>query len=100
MKHGPFPTNADLPGTIQRRLPERAQDIFREAFNHSFDEHGDQEHSVRMAWGAVKRRYEEMPDGNWVAGPHEGSGEEGGSRDAHPAKSVLSRAGTTASSWP
>lgn len=69
MKHGPFPTSADLPGTIQRRLPERAQDIFREAFNHSFDEHGDQEHAVRMAWGAVKRGYEEMPDGKWVASP-------------------------------
>jgi cation transport regulator len=75
MKHGPFPTNADLPGTIQRRLPQRAQDIFREAFNHCFDQHGDQEHAVRMAWGAVKRRYEEMPDGNWVASPHQGGGE-------------------------
>ena len=67
MKHGPFPTNADLPGTIQRRFPQRAQDIFREAFNHCFDQHGDQEHAVRMAWVAVKRRYQEMPDGNWVA---------------------------------
>jgi cation transport regulator len=72
MKHGPFSTNADLSGTIQRRLPERAQDIFREAFNHCFDRYGDQEHAVRMAWGAVKRRYEEMPDGNWVARPNAG----------------------------
>ncbi|HZX40553.1 MAG TPA: ChaB family protein [Myxococcaceae bacterium] len=74
MKHGPFPTNADLPATVQHRLPERAQDIFREAFNHCFDRHGDQEHGARMAWSAVKRRYEEMPDGNWVASPHEGGG--------------------------
>ncbi|RPH72104.1 MAG: hypothetical protein EHM78_04775 [Myxococcaceae bacterium] len=92
MKHGPFPTNADLPGTIQRRLPERAQDIFREAFNHCLDQHRDQEHAVRMAWGAVKRRYEEVPDGNWVVSPREGGGG-GGSRNAR-AKSVSSSAGT------
>ncbi len=32
----PYATNADLPPPIRRVLPEHAQDIYREAFNHAF----------------------------------------------------------------
>jgi cation transport regulator len=32
----PYATNADLPPSVKRRLPEHAQDIYREAFNHDF----------------------------------------------------------------
>ena len=57
----PYATNADLPPSVRRHLPEHAQDIYREAFNHAFAAHsGDprqDEASHRIAWAAVKRSY-------------------------------------------
>ena len=57
----PYVRNLDLPPPIRNHLPEHAQDIYREAFNHAFDAHiGDprqEEAAHRIAWAAVKRRY-------------------------------------------
>jgi cation transport regulator len=57
----PYRSNRDLPESFQRHLPTRAQDIYREAFNHSFADHaGDprKEEAVhRIACAAVKRSY-------------------------------------------
>jgi cation transport regulator len=57
----PYVRNLDLPPAIRNHLPEHAQDIYREAFNHAFDAHiGDlrqEEAAHRIAWAAVKRRY-------------------------------------------
>jgi hypothetical protein len=36
----PYRTNAELPPPIRNHLPPHAQDIYREAFNHSFATHG------------------------------------------------------------
>ena len=65
----PYSHNLELPSSVRRHLPDHAQDIYREAFNHAFTEHaGDprQEKAAhRIAWGAVKRRY--VKDGDqWV----------------------------------
>ena len=65
----PYRVNHELPAAVRSHLPEHAQDIYREAFNHAFAEHvGDprqEEASHRIAWGAVKRRY--VKDGDrWV----------------------------------
>ena len=58
----PYRFNEDLPPSVRGHLPEHAQDIYREAFNHAFAAHaGDprqEEAAHRIAWGAVKRRYE------------------------------------------
>ena len=35
----PYASNADLPPSVRRNLPDHAQDIFREAFNHAFAAH-------------------------------------------------------------
>ena len=35
----PYPTNADLPASVRAHLPEHAQDIYREAFNHAYAAH-------------------------------------------------------------
>ena len=35
----PYAVNADLPPSIRSHLPEHAQDIFREAFNHAHAAH-------------------------------------------------------------
>ncbi|HUL46988.1 MAG TPA: ChaB family protein [Steroidobacteraceae bacterium] len=57
----PYSYNAELPPSVRSHLPEHAQDIYREAFNHAFDAHrGDprqEEAAHRIAWAAVKRRY-------------------------------------------
>ena len=32
----PYGVNADLPPSVRSHLPEHAQDIYREAFNHAY----------------------------------------------------------------
>ena len=57
----PYWTIADLPDSVQRHLPEHAQEIYREAFNHAWAEYsGDprlEEIAHRIAWAAVKKSY-------------------------------------------
>jgi cation transport regulator len=66
----PYDTNMDLPPAIRNHLPEHAQAIYREAFNHAFAAHvGDprqEEAAHRIAWAAVKRSYVKE-SGEWVA---------------------------------
>jgi len=38
-------------------LPEHAQDTFRNAFNNTHEESGNEEQSFKIAWLAVKRAY-------------------------------------------
>ena len=71
----PYKTNADLPDRVKDHLPEHAQDIYREAFNHAYEEY--QEHGKRsstdtleevahkVAWSAVKEKYEKAESGQW-----------------------------------
>ena len=62
----PYRVNADLPPSVRDHLPERAQDIFREAFNDAFDRYqGDDARAFRIGWAAVKRSYEKV-DGVWM----------------------------------
>jgi len=62
----PYPSNDDLPASVRAHLPPHAQDIFREAFNHAFDQHhGDDATAFRIAWAAVKRHYAKV-EGEWV----------------------------------
>jgi cation transport regulator len=65
----PYATNLDLPPGVSRHLPEHAQSIYREAFNHAFAAHaGDprqEEAAHRIAWAAVKRSYTKAGD-EWV----------------------------------
>jgi cation transport regulator len=55
----PYDVNADLPPSVRSHLPEHAQDIFREAFNHAYAAHAhdprQEEAAFRFAWTAVKR---------------------------------------------
>ena len=66
----PYRENFDLPLSVRNHLPEHAQDIYREAFNHAYAAHageGRQEEAAhRIAWAAVKRSYEKVGD-EWVA---------------------------------
>lgn len=71
----PYLSNAELPDRVRQHLPQHAQDIYREAFNHAFSAHaGDprqEEAAHRIAWAAVKRSYAKV-GGLWVS---RGSGE-------------------------
>jgi cation transport regulator len=65
----PYLTNDDLPISVRSHLPEHGQHIYREAFNHAWQQYaGDprqEEIAHRVAWAAVKRAY--MKVGNaWV----------------------------------
>ena len=54
----PYSSNLELPPGVRNHLPPHAQDIFREAFNHAWNEYGgDEERAFRVAWAAVKSRY-------------------------------------------
>jgi cation transport regulator len=55
----PYLTNYDVAPSIQQHLPEHGQNIFRQAFNHAWEQYADdprQEEIARRV--AVKRVYE------------------------------------------
>ena len=71
----PFRTLNDLPDGVRHVLPEHAQDIYKEAFNNAYDEYADpsdrrgdadrEETAHKVAWSAVKGKYEKRSDGKW-----------------------------------
>ncbi|WP_300617038.1 ChaB family protein [Dokdonella sp.] len=71
----PYAHNDDLPESVRDHLPKHAQDIYRAAFNHAWDEYaeakarrGDESReavSHKVAWSAVKEKYERGGDGRW-----------------------------------
>jgi len=65
----PYRVNVDLPASVRKHLPEDAQDIYREAFNHAYAAHAgesDRDNRAHMiAWSAVKRSYVKADD-VWV----------------------------------
>jgi cation transport regulator len=66
----PYSANGDLPPSVRNHLPDHAQDIYREAFNHAYGAHAgepDRERRAHMiACAAVKRSYVKAGD-IWVA---------------------------------
>ena len=64
----PYRVNTDLPERVRGHLPPDAQTIYREAFNHAWLQHArdpQEEIAHRVAWAAVKRRYEKWGS-EWV----------------------------------
>jgi cation transport regulator len=64
----PYKSIRDLPDSVRNHLPEHAQEIYREAFNHAWEEYADpekrktpsslEEVTHRVAWAAVKKQFE------------------------------------------
>jgi len=64
----PYKTIADLPDSIRNHLPEHAQEIYMEVFNHAWEEYSDptkrrkgasrEEVTHKVAWAAVKKQYD------------------------------------------
>ncbi len=60
---------SDLPKGVRDNLPQHAQEIYRASFNNAWDEYGhDEERAHRVAWAAVKEKYEKNEKtGEWKA---------------------------------
>lgn len=71
----PYQTRNDLPASVRHVLPEHAQDIFKDAFNHAIQEYQDPSKrrdnsapetiAFRVAWAAVEKVYHKGADGKW-----------------------------------
>lgn len=71
----PYNKTSELPDSVKNALPSHAQDIYKEAFNNAYDEYEDpderrddasrEEVAHRVAWSAVKSKYEKGDDGKW-----------------------------------
>lgn len=71
----PYQTRTDLPAAVKQALPEHAQDIFKEAFNHAIQEYQDPKKrrdnsdvetiAYKVAWAAVEKTYHKGKDGKW-----------------------------------
>ena len=65
----PYDKLSVLPDRVRDNLPRHAQEIYQAAFNSAWDEYGqDEERAHRVAWGAVKNKYEKNEEsGEWEA---------------------------------
>ena len=61
----PYSSNRDLPANVRHVLPAAAQTIFRKAFNNAHEKYKDEVIAFKVAWSAVKRKYEKSGD-KWV----------------------------------
>lgn len=72
----PYKTKSELPENVRNVLPTHAQEIYREAYNSAWEQYdraeerrGDssrEETAHRVAWSAVKNKYEkDEKTGKW-----------------------------------
>lgn len=66
----PYDVNSDLPERVRHSLPDHAQSIYREAFNHAWQSYRNdprrEEIAHRVAWAAVKKLYVKSSGRRWV----------------------------------
>ena len=71
----PFRLLSELPDNVKGILPKHAQEIYRAAFNHAWEQykspasrHGNEDRETvahKVAWSAVKQQYKKQA-GRWV----------------------------------
>jgi cation transport regulator len=71
----PYDKISELPDKVKDNLPKEAKKIFKEAYNNAWDQYSDskkrrdntsqEETANRVAWSAVKNKYEKKND-KWV----------------------------------
>ncbi|SFB02754.1 MULTISPECIES: ChaB family protein [unclassified Bacillus (in: firmicutes)] len=62
----PYRSLSELPDAVKDHLPHHAQEIFKEAFNSASEEYKDEETAFKVAWSAVKKKYEKNSQDKWV----------------------------------
>lgn len=64
----PYEKVSDLPESVREHLPHHAQEIYKEAFNSAREEYGEEARAHKVAWAAVKKKYEkDDKSGKWVS---------------------------------
>ena len=73
----PYDTLAELPENVRDNLPSHAQEIYKEAYNSAWEQYADpderrddasrEEVAHRVAWAAVKKKYEKNNQGRWTS---------------------------------
>ena len=71
----PYDRITELPDSVRDNVPKHAQEIYKEAFNSAWDQYRDpddrrgdasrEETAHRVAWSAVKDKYEKGDDERW-----------------------------------
>ncbi len=66
----PYRHISDLPDPVRKKLPRHAAEIYLSAFNNAWQEYKSdarcEEIAHRVAWAAVKKKYEKDDAGKWV----------------------------------
>jgi cation transport regulator len=72
----PYSSLAELPDSVTNNLPKHAQEIYKEAYNSAWEQYADpdkrrgdasrEEVSHKVAWAAVKEKYEKKSD-HWIS---------------------------------
>ena len=72
----PYQRVSDLPDSVKENLPKHAQEIYMAAYNSAWEEYDEpqerrgeasrEETAHRVAWAAVKKKYEKQGD-KWVS---------------------------------
>jgi cation transport regulator len=63
----PYEKLTDLPDSVRDNLPKHAQEIYRAAYNSAEEQYDEEDRRHRVAWAAVKDKYEKDEDsGEWV----------------------------------
>ena len=73
----PYKSISDLPDSVRDNVPKHAQEIYKEAYNSAWEQYKDpddrrgdasrEEVAHRVAWSAVKEKYEKGDDDKWHA---------------------------------
>ncbi|MBB3062220.1 ChaB family protein [Microbulbifer rhizosphaerae] len=65
----PYQSINELPKNVKNPLPKHAQEIYKEAFNSAEQQHkgksDTEERAAKIAWNAVKEKYEKGDDDKW-----------------------------------
>lgn len=72
----PYDSVKELPDSVRDNLPKHAQEIYQEAYNSAWEQYKDpddrrgdasrEETAHRVAWAAVKDKYEKDDSGKWI----------------------------------
>lgn len=65
----PYKKITELPDRVKDNLPKHAQEIYKESFNNAEKQYKDksdtEKRAHKVAWHAVKQKYEKGNDGKW-----------------------------------
>ena len=63
----PYEKLTDLPDNVRDNLPKHAQEIYQAAYNSAEEQYDEEDRAHRVAWSAVKNKYEKDEEsGEWV----------------------------------